>query len=56
MKARGKKKTKKTPHLGPFSTEFVLHIKNKNCNESSKCMQRRNLQTKKQKKNQTKQQ
>jgi hypothetical protein len=57
MKARGKKKPKKTPHLGPFSTEFVLHKKNINCNESSKCMQRRNLQTKKnKKKNQTKQQ
>jgi hypothetical protein len=49
-----KKKNKKTPHLSPFSTKFVLHKKKKNCNESSKCMQRGNLQTKNQKKpNQT---
>jgi len=54
MKARETKK-QKTPHLAPFSTELVLHKKNKKLQRIFKMYTEEKL-TNKKPKNQTKQQ
>jgi len=48
--SKGEKKNKKTPHLAPFSTEFVLHKNKKNLQRIFKMHAEEKLTNKKQKK------